>query len=126
MEEAAGKSEGRGRGDPIDQSMASDVKAILSLEVPIIVVLGERRMRVSEVCALAPGAIVELPKGSEEELSLLVNNKPVGAGQAVKVGENFGIKITYIGDLKARIAALGEGGAGEGTGAAAEAMAAAR
>jgi len=65
--------------------MASDLRSILSLEVPIIVVLGERRMRVSEVCALAPGAIVELPKGSEEELSLLVNNKPVGVGVAVKV-----------------------------------------
>ena len=66
-------------------------------------------MRVSEVCALGPGAIIELPKGSDEELTLLVNNKPVGAGQAVKVGENFGIRITYIGDVRTRIAALGEG-----------------
>ena len=87
--------------------MASDVRSILSLEVPIIVLLGERSMRVSDVCALAPGAIVELPKAADEELTLLVNNKPVGTGLAVKVGENFGIKITYIGDLKARIAALG-------------------
>ena len=87
--------------------MASDVQAILSLEVPIIVLLGERQMRLSAVCALAPGAIVEMPKGADEELTLLVNNKPVGAGLAVKVGENFGIKITYIGDLKSRIAALG-------------------
>ncbi len=91
--------------------MASDIKGILSLEVPIIVSLGERSMRVSEVCALGPGAIIELPKGSDEELTLLVNNKPVGAGQAVKVGENFGIRITYIGDVRTRIAALGEGAA---------------
>ncbi len=87
--------------------MPSDIKAILSLEVPIIVVLGERSMRVSEICALGPGAIIELPKGADEELELLVNNKPVGVGSAVKVGENFGIKITYIGDLRARIAAMG-------------------
>jgi flagellar motor switch protein FliN len=95
--------------------MASDVRSILSLEVPIIVLLGERSMRVSEVCTLSPGAIIELPKGAEEELTLLVNNKPTGAGLAVKVGENFGIKITYIGDVRTRIAAMG-GAAAEGSG----------
>src|SRR5690349_14839894 len=89
--------------------MASDVRAILALEVPLIVVLGQRSMRVSEVVALVPGAIVELPKNAEDELTLQVNNKPVGLGTAVKVGENFGLKITYMGDLKARIAALGGG-----------------
>ncbi len=98
--------------------MASDVRAILSLEVPIIVLLGERSMRVSEVCALSPGSIIELPKGAEEELTLLVNNKPTGAGFAVKVGENFGIKITYIGDLKTRIEALGAAEQAEAGGAA--------
>lgn len=88
--------------------MPSDVKAILSLEVPLIVLLGERQLKVSEVIALMPGAIVELPKGSEEELTLMVNNRAIGTGVAVKVGENFGLKITYMGDLKARIAALGK------------------
>jgi flagellar motor switch protein FliN/FliY len=88
--------------------MGSDLSAILSLEVPLIVVLGERQLRLSEVTALAPGAIIELPKKAEEELTLLVNNKPVGSGVAVKVGENFGLRITYIGDLKSRIEAMGD------------------
>lgn len=87
--------------------MASDIRAILALEVPIIVQLGERQMRVSEVCALGPGSIIELPKRADDELSLNVNNKTIGTGVAVKVGENFGIRITFIGDLKSRIAALG-------------------
>ena len=57
--------------------------------------------------ALAPGAILELPKLADEELEVLVNNKPIGLGTAVKVGENFGIRITYVGDLRHRINALG-------------------
>lgn len=89
--------------------MASDLRAILSLEVPLIVLLGERLMRTSDVISLIPGAIMELSRGADEELTLLVNNRAIGTGVAVKVGENFGIKITYIGDLKSRIAALGEG-----------------
>ncbi len=105
--------------------MQSDLGAIMSLEVPLIVVLGERRLRLSEVVALVPGAIIELPKGAEEELELLVNNKAIGTGVAVKVGENFGIRITYVGNLKLRIAALGAGGRTEGAGTPTDAEAAA-
>jgi flagellar motor switch protein FliN len=87
--------------------MMPDLKAILTLEVPVIVRLGERPMTLHEVLAIAPGAILELHKHADAELDLLVNNKHLGHGQAVKVGENFGLQITYVGDLKARIEALG-------------------
>ena len=64
-------------------------------------------MTVNEVLNLVPGAIIELPKKADEELDLMVNNKQIGVGAAVKVVENFGLRISYIGDLKERIAALG-------------------
>jgi flagellar motor switch protein FliN len=88
--------------------MASDLSAVLRLEVPVIVRLGERSMGLSEVLVLAPGAIIELPKNVNAELDLLVNNKQVGTGVAVKVGENFGIRISYIGDVRERIEAMRE------------------
>ncbi len=93
--------------------MPSDIRSILSLEVPIIVLLGERPMKTSDVISLIPGAIVELPKNVDEELSLLVNNRTVGTGVAVKVGENFGLKVTFIGDLEQRIKAMGGEAGGE-------------
>jgi len=89
--------------------MPADLPSILKLEVPLIVVIAQRGMPVREVMALAPGAILELPKAADEDLEVLVNNKPVGAGRAVKVGENFGVRITYVGDLKQRIEAMGAG-----------------
>ena len=36
-----------------------------------------------------------------------LNNKPIGVGEAVKVGENFGLRITQIGDIKQIIQSLG-------------------
>ena len=57
--------------------MPADLKSILSLEVPLIVVIGSRDMPVKEVMNLAPGAIIELPKLANEELEILVNNKKV-------------------------------------------------
>ncbi len=86
--------------------MSADIKAILQLEVPLIVQIAVRIMTVEEVTSLVPGAIIELPKPADEELELLVNNKPIGAGTAVKVGENYGLRVTYIGDLQDRIAAM--------------------
>ena len=53
------------------------------------------------------GAIIEFTRGNEEPLELLINNKVIGVGEAVKVGENFGLKITQIGDVKQLIRSMG-------------------
>lgn len=75
---------------------------IARLEVPIVVRLAERTVHVREVLALVPGTIIELNKPTEHDLDLLVNNRVLGQGRAVKVGENFGIKITHLGDASTR------------------------
>ncbi len=105
---------------------AQNTEQILRLEVPVVVLLGERRMTVSEVLALLPGSIIELPKNAEAELDLIVANKPVGCGHAVKVGENFGIKLSYVGDPSVRLSGIGLGGTDDGSaGPSAEDLAAA-
>jgi len=85
---------------------SSTLEQILRLELPIVVRLGERAMSVGEVMSLAPGSIVQLAKKADTELDLMINNKLIGYGQAVKVGENFGLRLTYVGDVRERIAAL--------------------
>ncbi|MCH8316766.1 MAG: FliM/FliN family flagellar motor switch protein, partial [Planctomycetes bacterium] len=70
--------------------MPADIKAILQLEVPLIVQIAMRIMTVEEVTSLVPGAIIELPKPADDELELLVNNKPIGTGTAVKGGLTSG------------------------------------
>ncbi|MHC4948339.1 MAG: FliM/FliN family flagellar motor switch protein [Planctomycetota bacterium] len=87
--------------------MPADLESILKLEVPVIVEIANRLMPVDEVLNLAPGAIIELPRLVDEPLDLLVSNKQIGVGSAVKVGENFGIRVAFIGDLRKRIEALG-------------------
>ena len=89
--------------------MGSNIESILTLEVPVIVEIARRMMSVEEVVAMVPGTIIELPKLADDDLEILVNNKQVGMGAAVKVGENFGIRISYIGDLTQRIAAMADG-----------------
>jgi flagellar motor switch protein FliN len=95
--------------------MRADHDAVLKLEVPVIVEIGRTNMRTAQVMKLCPGHIIELPKSPEDELEMLVNNKTIGTGIAVKIGENFGLQISYIGDVRQRLEALasGEATAGE-------------
>ena len=88
--------------------MSNDLARILRLEVPLIVQIAERRMTLSEVTALTHGSIIELPKQISEELVVLVNNTRIGSGRAVKVGENFGVRLSQVGAVRDRVAALGE------------------
>ena len=55
----------------------------------------------------APDRLVSAVRARFGRLDLLVNNKSIGRGAAVKVGENFGIKITGIGSVKEVIRTLG-------------------
>jgi len=93
--------------------MTPDLTTILKLRVPVIVQIGRRSMSMEDVLALQPGAILELDKSADDELSLLINNKPVGMGSAVKVGENFGVRVTQAGSARQRIQALSEDASGE-------------
>ncbi len=93
--------------EPTRSTSTSELQRILKLEVPVIVKLAERKLLLSEVMRLGVGAIIEFIKSNDEPLQLLINNKPIGVGEAVKVGENFGLRITQIGDIKQIIQSLG-------------------
>ena len=84
-----------------------ELRRILKLKVPVIVRLASKRLTLSEVMRLGGGGILEFEKASDAPLELLVNNKVVGEGEAVKVGENFGLRLTRIGDARERLDALG-------------------
>lgn len=108
------------RSDPSDSSMDAlphgefegagepgPVSRILKISVPLVVKLAERRMALAEVGRMGLGAIIEFTKSNEDPLELMVNNKTIAIGEAVKVGENFGLRITQIGDVRDVIKSMG-------------------
>lgn len=78
------------------------------MRVPVIVKLAERKILLSEVMRLGTGAIIEFMKRSDEPLELLINNKTIAVGETVKVGENFGLRISQVGELKQIIQSMSE------------------
>ncbi len=76
--------------------------ALLKLEVPLIVQIGERSLSLREVLALAPGSLIELDKPAEDDLEVMIHDREIGSGRAVKVGENYGVRMVRTGHALAR------------------------
>ena len=70
----------------------------LLLDVPLMlsVELGRCRMAVAEVLRLGPGSVVELQKPVGDALDIYVNERLVARGEAVMVGERYGVRITEV------------------------------
>lgn len=75
---------------------ARRTRQILKLKVPVIVKLAEKRIQLGQLLALGPGAIVTFEKSCEDLLDLCVNNQVYCRGEAVKIGEKFGLKVNEI------------------------------
>lgn len=84
-----------------------EVRRILRVRVPVLVQLATKPMPVSTIRRLSAGAIIEFEKSVEEDLELYVRNRKIGDGNAVKVGEHFGLRITEIDSRAERIKSLG-------------------
>ncbi len=92
---------------PLPENLPVELRRILQLEVPVIVQLADRYMDMADVLALNVGSVIEFDRKFDAELELVVSDRQVGLGHAVKVGENFGLRITRIGTIYDTIRALG-------------------
>ena len=58
--------------------------------------LGRKMAKIGEVLRLGPGSILELSKANGEPLDVYVNNRLIARGEAVVVGERYGIRLTEV------------------------------
>jgi flagellar motor switch protein FliN/FliY len=89
---------------PIESENALD--RLRKVPVRIIVKLAEKRIELGQLLAIGPGAIVTFEKSCEDLLDLYVNNQLYCRGEAVKIGEKFGIKICEVGSTHQRLSAV--------------------
>ncbi len=84
-----------------------DLDRLQRLRVPAIVKLAGKKMTVEAIANITVGTIIEFDKAADSELELLIRRKTVGYGVAVKVGENFGLRVTSMCDVRHTISSLG-------------------
>jgi flagellar motor switch protein FliN len=75
---------------------ASAFHSLRDVEVEITLEIGRRRMKIADVLRLAPGQHIELSKAAGEPIDIYVNSRLLGRGEAVVVGDRYGVRITEL------------------------------
>lgn len=105
--DAGSQSQGAPAGEPGPKDPAkSEVRRILDLSVTMSVILATKDLTVDSILDLAIGSIIEFDVPFDTDLTVAVGNHEIGRGQAVKLGENFGLRFTSLGNVHDRIDAL--------------------
>ena len=71
-------------------------RSLLRIQVPVTVTLASTRQPVGRILDLGPGTILHFPKPCDEPLTMSVGQCEVAVGEAVKVGDKFGLRITSM------------------------------
>lgn len=86
----------------------SAVERILDLPLTIHVELGHRRMRVDDLLQVSVGSVLELDTAAGAPLGIYANQTLIAQGEAVVVGDHYGVRVTEILTPAERVKKLGE------------------
>lgn len=71
-------------------------RSLLRIRVPVTVTLASKRQPIGAIIDLGPGAIIQFDKSCEELLDLELGDHVIAKGEAVKVGDKFGIRLMTV------------------------------
>ena len=77
-------------------SPGADLGFVMDVPIELTVEIGRKTMKISDVLSLGPGSILELDKASGEPLDVFLNNRCVARGEAVVIGDRYGVRITEV------------------------------
>jgi flagellar motor switch protein FliN/FliY len=72
------------------------VAFVMDVPVELSVEIGRRRTRIAELLQLSPGSVLELDTAAGDPLSIYVNKRLVAHGEAVMVGDRYGVRIVGL------------------------------
>jgi flagellar motor switch protein FliN/FliY len=91
-------------GDPAKRKIK--LQNLMELRLPLAVILAERTILLRNIFEWTNGTIVEFGKNHEDPLDIYVSDRAIASGEAVKFGENFGVRVRKIGTPKETIEKL--------------------
>jgi flagellar motor switch protein FliN/FliY len=72
------------------------INFILDIPLELTVEVGRRNMTMGELIDLLPGTVVELDRPAGGQLDILANGKIIAKGEAVVVGDRYGVRILEV------------------------------
>lgn len=76
--------------------MTNALGLLRDVEVEVTLEIGRKRMKIGDLLRLGAGQTLELDKAAGEPLEIVVNGRLIGRGEAVVLGDRYGLRITEI------------------------------
>jgi flagellar motor switch/type III secretory pathway protein FliN len=83
-------------GEDRFDALPAYARSLLRIDLTVRVALAQKRQRADDILGIGPGQIIQFNKSCDEMLDLMVGHQKVARGEAVKVGDKFGLRITSI------------------------------
>jgi flagellar motor switch/type III secretory pathway protein FliN len=71
-------------------------RSLLRITIPVSVHLAAKKETVQDVVEMVPGAIIKFDKGCDELLQMVIGGQLIAEGEAVKVGDKFGFRVSKM------------------------------
>ena len=78
------------------ESLPKYSQSLLKIRVPVSVQLAGKKEPVQVVIAMAPVSIIKFEKGCDQLLQMIVGEHLIAEGEAVKIGDKFGFRVTAM------------------------------
>ena len=88
-------------------TLSRELEFLYDVPLQVSVEVGRARILLKDLLQMGEGYVIELDKLAGEPLDLYVNGRLIARGEAVKVGDKFGIKLTEVVSQSDRIKNLG-------------------
>ncbi len=110
MPEAEAPPAERGRDTAVAARRSSTVPPtmdlILDVELPVSISFGKTELPMKDVLKLTTGSIVELNRGVNDPVEVMVNHCLIARGEVVVVEGNYGVRIQHIASRLDRMRSL--------------------
>ena len=90
------------------ESTDRGLEFLYDVPLQISVEVGRSKILLKDLLKMGEGYVIELDKLAGEPLDLYVNSRLIAKGEAVMVGEKFGIRLTDVVNTSERIEQLGK------------------
>ncbi len=79
-----------------EASRESYSQSVLAIKTPLSVTLARKKCSLDRIIDLVPGAMLTFEAHCDEPLTLEAGGKAVATGEAVKIGDKFGLRIRDV------------------------------
>src|SRR3954453_18816877 len=81
---------------PPTRELPSFTRSLLRVKVPVMVTLAAKKQSLGQIIELGPGSIINFDKSCAEMLELEAAGHRIAQGEAVKIGDKFGLRVASI------------------------------